>query len=91
MALLGLLDPGVNLHGLEQAAQRDMEKAEPGLERLHALDRGLAMFPGMHTVLQDVVLAEDLFEDLRAVVGNRGKVPGFGLGRAKQGPDDRSL
>ena len=82
MGLLGLLDPGVDLHGLEQAAQRDMEKADPGLECLHTLDRRrLVVLPGVDTVLQDTVLAEDLLEDLGTVVGDRGKVPGLSLGR----------
>lgn len=60
-----------------------MEKAEPGLERLHTLGWRSAMLPGVDTVLQDTVLAEDLLEDLRAVVGDRGKVPGLGLSRAQ--------
>ena len=60
-----------------------MEKAEPGLERLHTLGRALLLLPGMDTELQDTVLAEDLLEDLRAVVGDRGKVPGLGLLRAQ--------
>jgi len=53
------------------------------LERLHTLGRVLAALPGMDTELQDTVLAEDLLEDLRAVVGDRGKVPGLGLLRAQ--------
>ena len=69
-----------------------MEKANPGLERLHALDRlRLVVLPGMDTEFQDTVLAEDLLEDLGTVVGDRGKVPGLGFLRAQQGPDYRLL
>lgn len=76
---LRFFDPGVDFHGLEQSAQRDMKETEPSVQRGDVPRRGLAMLPGMDTEFQDEVLSENLLERLGTVVRHGRGVPGLGL------------
>ena len=87
VGLLGLFQPGVDFHGLDEAAQRDVVGPEPGAQLSDGLGGLPGLLPGVDPVLQDTVLAENLLQDGRAVGWDRGEVPGLGFAWGKQGPD----
>lgn len=93
MGLLGLLHAGVDLHGLDEAAQRDVVGPEQRGQGSHVRGHGLALglVVGMDPELQDAVLPENLLQNWRAV-GRHGRlIPDLGLVWGKQGPDDGDL
>lgn len=91
VGLLGLFQPGVDFHGLDEAAQRDVVGSEPGAQLSDGLGGLLGLLPGVDSVLQDTVLPENLLQDRRTVGWDWGLVPGQGLVWGKQGPNEGLL
>ncbi len=88
VGLLGLFQPGVDFHGLDEAAQWDMVGPEPGAQLSDGLGGLPGLLPGVDPVLQDTVLAENLLQHRRAVGWDWGLVPGLGFTWGKQGPNE---